>query len=302
MKAILVSAANSRFFPMLRDWLDSLDHVGRPEGVDLGVADVGLEPGERAEVESRATVVDPGWDFDLGRQAGAPEHVKSLTLRPWLPRYFPGYDVYVWMDADTWVQDWAGVDLVIRAATTGALAACPEVHRSFNAAETELKVEKVLGIPYRVTSFSFRRYRDIYGTDTARELFDRPVLNCGVFGMAADAPHWEPWRKEYQRALHASRRGAVDQLTLNYVAHTSGLAVERLPATSNWVLHRALPAWDEERSLLVAPDLPHETIGVLHMTMGTKDGEYDLPTLGGGTVRRSLRYSGGRPPGRGAAQ
>ncbi|MEZ5919051.1 MAG: hypothetical protein R3D66_03785 [Alphaproteobacteria bacterium] len=29
---------------------------------------------------------------------------ESLRLPPFLPQIFPGYDVYFWMDADTWVQ------------------------------------------------------------------------------------------------------------------------------------------------------------------------------------------------------
>lgn len=193
------------------------------------------------------------------------------------------------MDADTWVQDFAGVRCVLDAAAGGALAAAPEVHRSYNDPDTELRVERVLGIPYRVTSYWFRRLKDIYGTATARALFDKPVLNAGVFGLAADAPHWDAWRRTYRESLLGTRRRPLDQLSLNTMAYTAGLPVARLPATSNWVVHRALPMVDGDR--LVVPDYPHETIGVVHLTVGTKYEEHELRVRGGGTIRRTLHYA-----------
>jgi hypothetical protein len=292
MSTVLVSAANARFFPLLRDLLESIADHEASRGVSLGILDVGLEPEQRAWVEERATVVEPGWDLDLGKQAGAPPHERALTARPFLPRHFPGHEVYVWLDADTWVQDWSSLDLLVRGAREGALAIVPEIDRSYGIPATEMQIDRVLGIPYRVTSYTLKRFADIYGKEAAKAMFDRTVLNAGVYALAADAPHWEVWAEEYQKALHRTRRRGADQIALNYAAYQRGLALQRLPALCNWVVHKAIPALDPATGKLVEPNLPHTPVGILHLTMGTKEREWDVAVLGGGTERRTLRYRG----------
>jgi hypothetical protein len=43
----------------------------------------------------------------------------------WLDRMFPGYEVLIWLDADSWLQDAAAIRLLEGAAQTGALAIVP---------------------------------------------------------------------------------------------------------------------------------------------------------------------------------
>jgi hypothetical protein len=289
-RTLVVSASDSGFASMLDDLLTSLKTHPASRDLDVAVFDVGLTEAERERLKPRVQhLVAPGWDLDLGRQAGTGEAGKALTVRPFLPEHFPGYDVYLWMDADTWVQDGGAVELFVRGAASGALAIVPEVDRAYPRPHTELAIERVLGIPYRITSFAFKRYQDVWGTDGANTMLDRPVLNCGVFALAAGAPHWSLWREAYQRALHKSRRGGLDQISLNYVAATGGLPVEFLPSRCNWVCHLALPKYDPEGARFVEPYLPHETLGILHLTLGSKEGEHEIQDLDGTRRRRSLR-------------
>ncbi|MGH6976466.1 MAG: hypothetical protein ACREED_05505 [Stellaceae bacterium] len=50
------------------------------------------------------------------RLSGATEISRSFprldrAAFPFLRRYFPGYDVYLWLDGDTWVQDAEAIEL-----------------------------------------------------------------------------------------------------------------------------------------------------------------------------------------------
>src|SRR6185437_1795428 len=75
-------------------------------------------------------------------------------------------------------------------------------------------------------------YRAAYDERVAGEMAARPMLNAGVFAMAAANPFWEMWWNElvqvYQRdggrnvnrVLHMA-----DQITLNVLAHRLSCAV-----------------------------------------------------------------------------
>ncbi len=293
MQAIVVSASNSGYFPLLRDLVQSLRDKPESDGLAIGVLDLGLSAEEIAWIRSRnGEVVKPGWDVDLGKQKSAGEPYKAQVNRPFLRKHFPGHETYIWMDADTWVQDWWAMDLLLRGAAKGALAIVPEVDRCFTHPSTELSVDKVLGFPYRVSSYHYKRYKSIYGKDVAWRMNDKPVLNCGVFALGHDAPHWDAWARELQAGLHRTSRQGLDQTSLNYLVYILDYPAERLPARVNWTAHRALPRIDETRRQFVEPYLPNDPVGVLHLTLATKDGQHDIETLGGDRVRASLRYPG----------
>ena len=50
---------------------------------------------------------------------------KAQFARPFLPRHFPGYETYLWIDADAWLQDWRAVELYVAAACGDRLAITP---------------------------------------------------------------------------------------------------------------------------------------------------------------------------------
>ena len=89
----------------------------------------------------------------------------------------------------------------------------------------------------------------------------------------------------------------TDQIALNVLVYDRGFSHEPLPSRCNWPVHHATPAWDEERRLFVEPAMPHEPLGILHMTIYTKRlAALDVREINGpqaGQVRmRSLRWPG----------
>src|ERR1700733_4902707 len=103
-KVLILTASDAGYFELLQGMLRSLRD--KPEGrqIPIAVFDVGLT-GEQARWcrEFGATLLRADWDFEFPGRAQVGEAFKSLTARPFLPRYAPGHDIYMWLDADVWV-------------------------------------------------------------------------------------------------------------------------------------------------------------------------------------------------------
>ena len=153
-----------------------------PEGraLALGVLDCGLTAEQQAWCRAQgATLVVPKWDFDFPGREKLKDGYKALTARPFLPRYFPGHDLYLWIDGDCWVQQGDAIDLFLRAAGTGALAVAPEIHRS-------MRHYKHAWAEF--SSVNGAAYESCFDKATAERLIRFPLINAGVFALAADAP------------------------------------------------------------------------------------------------------------------
>src|SRR3546814_1053768 len=94
----------------------SLDAQKKCREIDIGFFDLGLTAAQRDWVTPRvAKCVVPGWDLDVPETWRSGKlHYRALTVRPFLPQHFPGYDVYIWIDADVWLQDGRGIELYNR--------------------------------------------------------------------------------------------------------------------------------------------------------------------------------------------
>jgi hypothetical protein len=270
-RPIIVSGADSGYFELLQGCIRSIRD--KPEGakVALGVLDVGLGKAERRWLDEQgALVVEPGWDLDFPGCDSTPRYRQAQYGRPFLPRHFPGHDLYLWIDADAWVQDWAAIELLLRAAAEGKIAIVPEMDRSYR--NFFHAFEEFHGV-------IAEGYRAIFDEATATRLGRLPLLNNGVFALAADAPHWQAWAVTLESALQRSRNALVDQSTLNHVVYEQNLPAHFLPAWCNWICHHAEPLRDKAQKILTEPNLPYQNLGIVHLTMWMKS-------------RADLRYGG----------
>jgi len=226
-------------------------------------------------------VVEPGWDLavDSLMQQEQP-HLRALTVRPFLPRYFPGYDVYLWIDADAWVQDLTVISAYVNAAAQGALAIVPHDHPAYRQSAG-------------VTAWRARRDQAYFGADAGIEVPWAEYWNAGVFALAADVPHWQQWAQYFSRGLAATDgRLCCDQTALNQATRVERLPVAPLAARHNWLCHLALPSFDQNLNKLGDPLDPQSVLGILHLTDTTKNMLWELRGDTQGR-RLSLRF----PPG-----
>lgn len=287
-RTIAITGGDAAYFDLMRDCISSLRAAPEGRALALGVLDCGLLPEQRDWCRAQgAVLVVPGWDFDFPGRTRLKDGYKALTARPFLPRYFPGFDLYLWIDGDCWVQQGDAIALFQRAARTGALAAAPEIHRSmrhYRHAWTEF------------STINGAAFASCFDRATADRLIRYPLINAGVFALAVDAPHWAGWAKLLGEALQRST-DMTDQIALNVLVYDEGFPCEPLPSRCNWPIHHATPAWDAERALFVEPAMPYDPLGILHMTIYTKRlAAMDVREIGGpraGEVRmRSLRWPG----------
>lgn len=287
-KTIAITGGDANYFDLLRDCVGSLRATEEGRAMTLGILDCGLTAEQRAWFAGQgALFVVPEWDFDFPGRAKLKDGYKALTARPFLPRYFPGFDLYLWIDADCWVQQGDAIALFLAAARTGKLAVAPEIHRSmrhYHHAWSEF------------STINGAAYAAAFGQETADRLIRFPLINAGVFALEAGAPHWQGWADLLGASLQRSA-DMTDQIALNVLVYDHGFAHEPLPSRCNWPIHHATPAWDAERGLFVEPAMPYDPLGILHMTIYTKRlATLDVREVGGphdGEVRaRSLRWPG----------
>jgi hypothetical protein len=282
-RLLIASGSDSSYFPLLGDAVRSV--LAHRRNVAIGILDFGLASDQRAWLADRVShLVRPGWDLDFPYRERTPETRKAQLSRPFLRRHFPGYDMYLWIDADAWLQDWRAIELYVAAAGHDKLAITPEIDRAY---KRHYKRPKVFG-----WTLSWKCYREAFGWRVADRLGRNPILNCGVFALHHDAPHWDAWARVITQIAQRTRFFYIEQTALNYVIFAERLPVNLLPAYCNWMPGDAVPAFDAARGLFVEPYAPHEVIGVMHLAgEAQKSHIFRLRGLDGGEIETSLRYS-----------
>ena len=268
-RRIIVSGADAGYFRLLLRTLRSVRAHDEGRRIALAVLDLGLDPAQRAEIATLAdTIVEPGWDYDLPDRATLPSHWRAYTARPHLPRHLPGYETYMWLDADAWVQQWDAVEQFFAAASGNAVAIVPEVYPAYrNQHHARAEFEGVIR-----TAFD-----SAFGEDVAERLYCRPHLNTGAFALHADAPHWHSWSDALGRAIlppptgRGSRERLAEQCAMNVIVYDEGLPATFLPPRCNWICHHAAPRKDAATGLLTEPTAPFAPLGIVHETMWSKD-------------------------------
>ena len=88
----------------------------------------------------------------------------------------------------------------------------------------------------------------------------------------------------------------AEQLCLGKMCYLEDYGYEILPGYAHW-LAEFKPLWDESKQLFVEPFVPHEPIGVIHisgfdeMRLNRKE-QTDFKTTDGKDILKSYRYQG----------
>ena len=281
MRTLIVTAANEAYAPLLRGLIESIDQRAPRVLTGLACFDLGLAPGTREWVGRHAAhVVEPGWDLPVGEKLRTEKpELRGLTVRPFLPNYFPGYDAYLWIDADAWVQERYALEWYMEEAAKGALVAAPQVDRAYR------HTSGLVGV-------RINRMLAYFGQEAVARVVWASYFNAGVFALRSDAPHWALWAKWFDAGLTATKGElCCEQTALNHALWTERLPVSPLPALCNWLCHLALPGFDPIRERFCEPLVPRNPIGILHLTGRTKHGTFELPA-DGAVPGISLRYPG----------
>jgi predicted O-methyltransferase YrrM len=283
MQIIIITAADANYFELVRGTILSVREKPEGENVAIGFFDLGCTPQQLQWLETQVNIIQkPDWDFDFPGRNEAPEHLKGLLVRPCLRKYFPNFDIYLWIDADAWVQDWRAINLLVEGASRRGLAIVPEVHRA--------SLQQYGQLP-QFWQWVYQQYEANFGEEIANKLYSYPILNAGVFALRKDALHWEIWADKLNQGLQRSGCVMTDQFALNLAVYSGELfnLTEMLPAWCNWIFN-GFPVWDKQRGCFVEPYLPQEAIGILHLAGRQQFDRVQLMATDGDILEISVRY------------
>ena len=122
-KSVIVSLADSNYFELLEELVDSIKRFKESSEVAICILDAGLTDSQKDKLSKKVDEIKPAeWDIEVPAfKVKGKEWLKSQVSRAFLPNYFPNYEKYLWIDSDAWVNDWNTVELLIKDCDNGKL-------------------------------------------------------------------------------------------------------------------------------------------------------------------------------------
>ena len=300
-KNVIVSLADANYFPLLNELVDSIRRFKESDNIAICILDAGLEKQQIEKLSKKVDEIKPAeWDIEVpGYKVKGKEWLKSQVSRAFLPKYFPSYEKYLWIDCDAWVNDWNSVDLYFKACDNGKLGITQTIGPGYKITS---KVNWLFGKLALIKSQNFKHaVKSKIGYADARKLAFAPHMNIGVFSLEKKSNGWSIWQNNLSKTLKAGNIFGSEGLAINMSVYIDNLETEFLPLNCNWITSNILPKYDEKHSIFVEPYLPNYRIGIIHLAAGIwKDGrdmrvdksvKIEIETLDKKKILKSLRYN-----------
>ena len=300
-KNVIVSLADANYFPLLDELVDSIKRFKQSEDVAICILDAGLKQDQRDSLSKKVDEIkNAEWDIEVpGYKVKGKEWLKSQVSRAFLPKYFPNYEKYLWIDCDAWVNDWSCVELYFKACDDGKLGITQTIGPGYKITS---KVNWLFGKLALIKSQNFKHaVKSKISYADARKLAFAPHINIGVFSLEKDSKGWSTWQNNLEKTLKAGNIFGSEGLAINMSVYIDNLETEFLPLNCNWITSNLLPKYDQKQSTFVEPYLPNYKIGIMHLAAGIwKDGKdmrvdktikIELDTLDKNKILKSLRYN-----------
>ena len=297
---VIVSLADSNYFELLNELIDSIKKFERSKNVSICILDAGLTEDQKNKLSEKIDEIKIAeWDIEVsGYKVSGKEWLKSQVSRAFLPKYFPGYKKYLWIDCDAWVNDWQSVELYFKACENGKLGITQTMGPGYKIVS---KVKWIFGKLALIKSQNFKHaINSKIGIDKARKLAFAPHINIGVFSLEHDSSCWKIWQDNLAITLKSGKIFGSEGLAINMSVYVDDIETEFLPLNCNWIASNLLPKFDEEKQTFVEPYLPNYNIGIMHLAAGLwkddkdmrldKSVEIEIKTLENKTISKSLRF------------
>ena len=296
-KNVIISLADANYFELLNDLIDSIKRFKESDNSAICILDAGLTK-EQKEIFSLKVdeIKSAEWDIEVPDfKVKRKEWLKSQVSRAFLPKYFPNYEKYLWIDADAWVNSWETIELYYKGCEKNKLSIATSADRAYGRV---LRAEWFLGSFARIKSQNYKHAKSSgFSESIARQVALKPHLNIGVFALQANAPHWQIWQKNLKIALSAGKIWGSEQIAMNITIYCDQQEVEILPAYCNWTLIEALK-FDTKQNTLVEPYLPNHKIGIVHFAgknndqiRNNKNFISKVKTVDGDLIEMKLRFN-----------
>ncbi len=300
-KNAIVSLADANYFELLNELIDSIKSFKESSSIAICVLDAGLTDEQKYVLSKKVDEIkNADWDINVpGYKIRGKEWLKSQVSRAFLPKYFPNFQKYLWIDCDAWVQDWSSIELYFKACENGKLGITQTLGPGYKIMS---KVKWIFGKIALIKSQNFKHAMSSnIGIEKARKLAFAPHINIGVFSLEHNSSCWKIWQENLTKTLSAGKVFGSEGLAINMSVYIDQVETEFLPLNCNWIASNLLPKFNESINSFVEPYLPNHKIGIMHLAAGiwkdNKDMRLDksvnieVKTLENKTISKSLRYS-----------
>ena len=292
---IIISSSDSKYFLLVKELYLSLMKHNILNEYDFAVLNTGMNKNQIDYLrDNKIKVKDAIWNTKvpsykiLGR-----DHLKTQVARAFLPDYFENYKVYIWLDADLWINDLESFLLYEKGALQNNLTITPQSDRAyFNNA----KVEWFMNFPTKVKTINFKNISKSVSKKLAKKYAFYSTLNAGAFAISDSDKIWKCFQKNINLAAKKGRIFGTDQVALALSVHEDKVPTQFLPSYCNWMCEFHLPIFDEKINKFLEPYLPYHPIGLIHLA-GLDDIRNDKNVLSnikntkGEVIQKSLRFN-----------
>ena len=292
---IIVSSADSKYFFLLKELFLSLDKSGILSDYQFSILDTGLTEEQRFFFLDHSVIIKEAiWNTSvpkfkiLGR-----DNLKTQVARAYLPDYFEGYKLYIWLDADMWLNDIKSFNLYEKGAFNNKLTIVPQSDRAY---VKNANVEWLFGFPKKIKTINYKNISKSISKSLGRKYAFHSTLNAGAFAINDNVNIWKCFQKNIKLAAKKGRIFGTDQVALALSIYEDGLPSEFLPAYCNWMCEFNMPKFDSENGQFVEPYIPNHPIALVHLA-GLDDIRLDknilsdVETLDGLQIKKSLRFN-----------
>ena len=296
----IVSLADEKYFNLLEELIESIKSFNESKNVAICVLDAGLNQDQINKIKNKVDEIKKAeWDIEVSSlKVKGKEWLKSQVSRAFLPKYFPNYKKYLWIDCDAWVSDWSSVELYFKACDKGKLGITQSIGPGYRVLS---KVKWLFGKLAIIKSQNFKHaVSSKINMQKARKIAFAPHINIGVFSLENSSSVWSVWQNNLKETLKHGRIFGSEGLAINLSVYVDKVETEFLPLWCNWIASNVLPKFDESKREFVEPYLPNNKIGIMHLAAGLwKEGKdmrldksikIEIKSLNDNTISKSLRF------------
>ena len=250
-KHVVVSLADSNYFPLLDELINSIKRFNESNEIAICILDAGLTEKQKESLSTKVDEIKAAeWDIEVpDSKIKGKEWLKSQVSRAFLPKYFPDYEKYLWIDCDAWVNTWETVELYFKACENGKVGITQTIGPGYKITS---KVNWVFGKLAIIKSQNFKHaVKSNISYDKARKLAFAPHINIGVFSLEKNSPAWKSWQENLRQTLKAGEIFGSEQLAMNMSVYIDNIETEFLPLNCNWITSNLLPKFDEDQECFV---------------------------------------------------
>ena len=293
-KNLIVSSADDKYFDLLVGLIYSVKANNQDEFYDIAVLSIGLsETNKKILNDLNVSFKEPIWNINvpnykiLGR-----DHLKTQVARFFLDDYFPGYENYIWMDSDMWINDFETFKLYVKGSEKSGFSITPQVDRAYH----QLINIKWFGMfPIKINSINYKNISKSISRSVGRDFASYATLNAGCFAYNYKFQGMKTIRNNLVQASQKGRIFGSDQVALCLSVFRDNIGAELLPAYCNWMCDYHMPHYSSKSKKFVEPYIPHNPIACIHLAGMNEDRFtnklHSIKTIEGQKTEMNLKFN-----------